>query len=67
MYEVPHAPADYRWLWSITEHVDPAYGIVTNGRVPTLSRGRLSIQGVRNADPDAGNAYHRHDSRPDPD
>ena len=36
IYEDRHAPPDVRWLWSITIHVDPALGIITNGRVPTL-------------------------------
>ena len=40
MYEDPHALADYRWFWSITEHIDPAHGIITNGRVPTLDEAK---------------------------
>ena len=35
VYEDCHTPAEYGWFWSITEHVDPALGIVTNGRVPS--------------------------------
>jgi hypothetical protein len=33
-----------RWFWSITEHVDPALGIVTNGRVPTLEDAKARFE-----------------------
>ena len=36
IYEDRHTQPALRWFWSITIHVDPALGIVTNGRVPTL-------------------------------
>jgi tRNA-dihydrouridine synthase len=38
--EERYLPADVRWFWSITEHVDPALGIVTNGRVPSLEEAK---------------------------
>jgi tRNA-dihydrouridine synthase len=38
--EERYVPADVRWFWSITEHVDPALGIVTNGRVPSLEEAK---------------------------
>jgi hypothetical protein len=44
MYEDPHASTDYRWFWSITEYVDPAHGIVTNGRVPTLDEAKAQFK-----------------------
>jgi hypothetical protein len=44
MYEDPHALADYRWFWSITEHIDPALGVVTNGRVPTLDEAKAQFK-----------------------
>ena len=44
MYEDPHAPTDYRWFWSITEHVDPAHGIVTNDRVSTLDEAKAQFK-----------------------
>jgi len=53
MYEDPHAPAEVRWFWSITEYVDPALRITTNGRVPSLdeakARFRVSWSKVRAA------------------
>jgi hypothetical protein len=39
-YEDRHTPAEYRWFWSITEQVDPALGIATNGRVPRLEEAK---------------------------
>jgi len=44
MYEDRHAAPDYRWFWSITEHADPALGIVTNGRVPTLDEAKAQFK-----------------------
>jgi tRNA-dihydrouridine synthase len=38
--EERYVPADVRWFWSITEHVDPALGIITNGRVPSLEEAK---------------------------
>jgi hypothetical protein len=35
IYEDCHTPAEYRWFWSITEYVDPALGVTTNGRLPS--------------------------------
>jgi hypothetical protein len=35
---------DKRWFWSITEHVDPALGIVTNGRVPSLEEAKARFE-----------------------
>jgi hypothetical protein len=53
MYEDPHAPAEVRWFWSITEYVDPRLCIDTNGRVPSLdeakARFRLSWSRVSEA------------------
>jgi hypothetical protein len=36
IYEDRHTRPELRWFWSITEHVDPVHGTVTNGRLPTL-------------------------------
>jgi hypothetical protein len=36
IYEDRYVLADIRWFWSITEHVDPALGIRTHNRVPSL-------------------------------
>jgi hypothetical protein len=33
-----------RWFWSITQHIDPALGIVTNGRVPTLDEAKAQFK-----------------------
>ena len=44
MYEDRHVPADVRWFWSITEHVDPALGITTNGRVPSLDEAKARFR-----------------------
>jgi hypothetical protein len=32
IYEERYLPAELRWFWSITEYVDPALRISTNGR-----------------------------------
>jgi hypothetical protein len=38
IYGGRHTPAEYRWFWSMTAfHVDPAFAIATNDRVPTLA------------------------------
>src|SRR4029079_109921 len=45
IYEQRYVPADVRWFWSITAfHVDPALGIATNGRVPTLEEAKAQFQ-----------------------
>ena len=44
IYEDRHTPAEYRWFWSITEYVDPALGIVTNGRVPSLEDAKAQFE-----------------------
>jgi hypothetical protein len=34
-----------RWFWSITAfHIDPALGIATNGRMPTLDEAKAQFQ-----------------------
>jgi hypothetical protein len=44
IYEDKHAPPDVRWFWSIRAfHVDPALGITTNDRVPSLGRGQGAV------------------------
>jgi hypothetical protein len=40
MYEDRHAPAELRWLWSITVHVDPKLGIRLDGRTTTLDHAK---------------------------
>ena len=45
IYEQRYVPADVRWFWSITAfHIDPALGISTNGRVPTLDEAKAQFQ-----------------------
>ena len=44
IYEEHYVPAELRWFWSITEYVDPAHGIVTNGRVPTLDEAKAQFK-----------------------
>ena len=45
IYEQRYVPADVRWFWSTTAfHVDPALGIATNGRVPTLDEAKARFQ-----------------------
>ena len=45
IYEERYVPADVRWFWSITAfHVDPALGISTNGRVPTLEQAKAAFR-----------------------
>jgi len=45
IYEDRHTPAEYRWFWSITAfHVDPALGITTNDRVPTLDEAKAEFR-----------------------
>src|SRR4029078_375399 len=50
IYEQRYVPADVRWLWSITAfQIDPALGIATNGRVPTLDEAKARFQSGRTA------------------
>jgi len=45
IYEQRYVPEDVRWFWSITAfHIDPALGITTNGRVPTLDQAKARFQ-----------------------
>jgi hypothetical protein len=45
IYEQLYVPDDVRWFWSITAfHVDPALGISTNGRVPTLEEAKARFR-----------------------
>jgi hypothetical protein len=45
IYEMRYVPADVRWFWSIApSHIDPALGIATNGRVPTLDEAKTQFQ-----------------------
>ena len=44
IYEDRHTPAEFRWFWSITEYVDPALGITTNGRVPSLEEAKAHFE-----------------------
>jgi hypothetical protein len=45
IYEEWYTPPDLRWFWSITDfHIDPALGITTNGRVPTLDEAKAQFK-----------------------
>jgi hypothetical protein len=44
IYEDRNTPAEYRWFWSITVYVDPALGVTTNGRVPTLEEAKARFR-----------------------
>ena len=45
IYEERYVPAELRWFWSITaHHVDPALGITTNGRVPSLEEAKAQFE-----------------------
>ena len=44
IYEERHVPEELRWFWSITAHVDPALGITTNGRVPSLEEAKAQFE-----------------------
>jgi hypothetical protein len=39
-----HTLPQLRWFWSITVYVDPALGITTNGRVPTLEEAKARFE-----------------------
>ena len=44
IYEDRHTPPELRWFWSITVYVDPALGVTTNGRVPTLEEAKARFK-----------------------
>jgi hypothetical protein len=44
IYEDRQSRSGLRWFWSITEYVDPALGIVTNGRVPSLDEAKARFE-----------------------
>ena len=45
IYEDRYTSASCRWFWSITAfHVDPAFEITTNARVPTMEQARTQFR-----------------------
>jgi hypothetical protein len=44
IYEDRHTPPQLRWFWSTTVYVDPALGVTTNGRVPTLEQAKARFR-----------------------
>jgi hypothetical protein len=42
-YEDRHTLPELRWFWSITIYVDPALGVTTNGRVPSLEEAKGAV------------------------
>ena len=43
LYEDRHTRLEYRRLWSITVYVDPALGIRTSGRAPSLDEAKAQF------------------------
>jgi hypothetical protein len=44
IYEDRQTLPELRWFWSITEYVDPALGITTNRRTPTLEEAKAQFK-----------------------
>jgi hypothetical protein len=43
IYEVRGGPPEYAWVWSVSAYVEPARGIVTSGRVPSLEAAKAAF------------------------
>jgi hypothetical protein len=44
IYEDRAAPAERRWSWSVTIHVNPIHGILTGGQTSTLDEAKAAFR-----------------------
>jgi hypothetical protein len=43
IYQVRGGPPEYAWFWSVSAYVEPARGIVTSGRGPSLEAAKAAF------------------------